>query len=59
MADAIDRALPSHNAQVPTLDDMGLQGGGCCAVAGNRGDLLGWIVLCVGVLFLIQRRKRL
>ena len=58
--DAIDRALASHNAQVPTLDDMGLQGGGGgCAVAGNRGDLLGWIVLCVGVLFLIQRRTRL
>lgn len=54
--EAIDQALASHNAQVLTLDDMQLQGRGGCAVTGNRGDLLAWIVLSIGVLLLVRRR---
>ncbi len=53
---AIDEALDEHNAQVPTLRDMGLTTAGGCAIAPNRTDLLWWMGLALAGL-LIRRRR--
>jgi len=54
--DAIDDALSRHNAQVPTLADMGLTTAGGCAVGETRGNAPLWLGLGLAALLLWRRR---
>ena len=56
--DAIDAALTEHNAQVPTLQEMGLTTAGGCSIAPNRAGLLGWLGLALAGLLVPRRRSK-
>jgi len=56
--DAIDAALTEHNAQVPTLQEMGLTTAGGCSIAPNRAGLLGWLGLALAGLLVRRRRSK-
>jgi hypothetical protein len=57
-SDAIDAALTLHNAQVPTLEDMGLTTSGGCAITPNQTDLPWWLGLALAGLMVMRRRLR-
>ena len=55
-SDAIDAALARHNAQVPTLADMGLTTAGGCAVGQIQAGATLWLGLGLAALLLWRRR---
>jgi hypothetical protein len=57
-SDAIDAALTQHNAQVPTLEDMGLTTSGGCAITPNQTDLPWWLGLALAGLMVRRWRRR-